>query len=191
MVILMGKMALLVIDLVNDFVKNKKGPLYCPEGEHKIESIAKAVDLFHYYGVQVIYVQDAHRKNDGDFLMRPEHAIAGTWGAELVDQIKARRQTNDYFVPKRRHSAFSYTDLDLFLREEKVEEVILVGGWTNVSIRSTASDAFYQAYRVTVIEDCCFSKSPEMHQSGLQDLAMFAHITILSRFREQFESQMP
>ena len=184
----MAKTALLVIDMINDFVKNKEGALYCPKGEETIETIARIVDLFHYYGMHVIYVQDSHRINDGDFIMRPVHAIQGTWGADLIDQLKARRQVEDYVVYKRRHSAFSYTDLDLYLREEKIEEVVLVGGWTNVSIRSTASDAFYQAYKVTVIHDCCFSQSDEMHDSGLRDISMFGGIVAYRSYQEMLEA---
>lgn len=188
MVMNMRKMALLVIDMINDFVKNNKCPLFCPDGEKMIENITRMVDLFHYYRMQVIYVQDSHRINDGDFQMRPVHGVQGTWGAELVEQLKARRQVEDYFIPKRRHSAFSYTDLDLFLREEKIQEVVLVGSWTNVAIRSTASDAFYQAYKVTVISDCCFSQNQEMHQAGLSDIAMFGGVTTYESFKEIIEN---
>lgn len=172
----MAKTALVVIDTINDFVKNEQGPLYCPSGEKAVASIAKLIDFFHRMELQVIFVNDSHRKNDAEFMLRPIHAMNGTWGAELVAELKECIRDDDYHILKRRHSAFSYTDLDLFLREERIEHVVLVGGMTNVSIRSTASDAFYQAYHVTTISDCCFSRTEELHQTGLRDIAMFGAI---------------
>ncbi|RXT05754.1 cysteine hydrolase family protein [Ammoniphilus sp. CFH 90114] len=185
----MGKKALIVIDVINDFVKNSEGPLFCPSGKMVTRKIKESVAYFHETQQQVIYVHDSHRKNDAEFLLRPLHAISGSWGAELADELKADQEEEDYHILKRRHSAFSYTDLDLFLREEKIEEVVLVGGMTHVSIRSTASDAFYQAYQVTVLSDCCFSQSEELHQSGLQDIGMFATICTFHEFVGMTETE--
>lgn len=173
-----------MIDVINDFVKNKEGPLYCPQGERATEKIATMVGWFHAMNQHVIYVHDSHRKQDAEFLLRPIHALSGTWGAELVDELKACKQVQDYHILKRRHSAFSYTDLDLYLREEKIEEVVLVGGMTNVSIRSTASDAFYQAYKVTVISDCCYSCTEDLHLAGLKDLEIFGGVQTSQSFKE-------
>lgn len=185
----MARKALLVIDVINDFVKNKEGPLYCPMGEGITENIVKIVDWFHAHEQQVIFIQDSHRMNDAEFQLRPVHALKGTWGSELADRLKSCQNERDYHILKRRHSAFSYTDLDLFLREEKIEEVVLVGGMTNVSIRSTASDAFYQAYKVTVVIDGCFSRTEDLHQSGLQDIAMFGAVTTFEEFKTMDDRQ--
>ncbi|MCU9814958.1 cysteine hydrolase [Paraclostridium sp. AKS73] len=57
-------------------------------------------------------------------------------------------QGEEYIVPKRRHSGFAHTDLDLYLREENIDTVVVTGVWTNVCVRSTASDALYNAYKV-------------------------------------------
>lgn len=178
-----------MIDVINDFVKNLEGPLFCPKGEAVTGKIKESVAYFHDLDQQVIYVNDSHRKNDAEFLLRPLHALQGTWGAQLADELKACQEEEDYHILKRRHSAFSYTDLDLFLREEKIEDVILVGGMTNVSIRSTASDAFYQAYRVTVLSDCCFSQSEDLHQSGLRDIGMFAGIYTFQEYKGIIEKE--
>lgn len=185
----MSRKALLVIDVINDFVKNKEGPLYCPMGESIIENIAMIVDWFHEREQQVIFIQDSHRVNDAEFQLRPVHALKGTWGSELVDRLKSCLNERDYQILKRRHSAFSYTDLDLFLREERIDEVVLVGGMTNVSIRSTASDAFYQAYKVTVISDGCFSRTEDLHQAGLRDIAMFGTVSTFEEFKSVEEFQ--
>ncbi|WP_096435154.1 cysteine hydrolase family protein [Alteribacter populi] len=178
----MEKCALIVIDCINDFLVNEECPLFCSEGEKAVGGIKEAIDLFHNQDQQVIFVKDAHRKNDGDFIVRPNHGIKGTWGAEVVKSLQQKMVNNDYIIDKRRHSAFSYTDLDLFLREEKIEHVVLIGGWTNTGIRSTASDAFHQAYKVTVLSNCCYSQTEEMHQAGLVDIRLFGQVMTLEEF---------
>lgn len=175
----MNNRALLVIDMINDLIKNPSNALYCPHSDQTVEKVSSLIDFAHNNQWKVVFVQDAHRTGDKDFTIRPIHAVRGTWGAELIEELTALRQKSDYEVLKRRHSGFSYTDLDLYLREERIEEVVLAGVWTNVAVRNTASDAFYQFYRVTVVTDCCQSQTDEMHQSGLHDLAMFARLTLL------------
>lgn len=174
---MMNNHALLVIDMINDLIKNPDNALYCPTAGDIIENVSNLINFAHQNSWRVIYVQDAHRIDDKDFTIRPVHAVRGTWGAKLIDELAMLRRDSDYEVLKRRHSGFSYTDLDLYLREERIEEVVLVGVWTNVAVRNTASDAFYQFYRVTVVTDCCQSQTDEMHNAGLHDLAMFAGLT--------------
>jgi nicotinamidase-related amidase len=183
----MARTALLVIDMINDILKNPENPLYCPDADPVIARAATLIDLAHERGWNVVFVQDAHRPGDADFTIRPVHALRGTWGAELVPELKGHRQPTDYDVFKRRHSGFAHTDLDLYLREERVEEVVLCGAWTNVAVRATASDAFYQFYRVTVVTDCCVSRTPAMHEAGLEDLAMFATLTPLEFLKAGLE----
>ncbi len=175
----MNNRALLVIDMINDLINNPDNALYCPHTKQTVQNVASLIDFAHKNQWKVVFVQDAHRIGDKDFTIRPVHAIRGTWGAELIDELAELKQKSDYEVLKRRHSGFSYTDLDLYLREEHIEEVVLTGVWTNVAVRNTASDAFYQFYRVTVVTDCCQSQTEEMHESGLHDLSMFARLTLL------------
>lgn len=182
----MKKTALLVIDMINDFIKVEECALYCHSGEQSLGKVIELIQFFHDHQMQIIVAIDEHRKNDGDFAVRPIHAVKGTWGAELVDPIKAKLKEEDYIIKKRRHSAFSYTDLDLFLREEKIENIFVCGGWTNTGIRSTISDAFFQGYKVTSISDCCFSQTEEMHKSGLRDIEMFGQVLTMEEFKQQF-----
>ncbi|MCL4319609.1 MAG: cysteine hydrolase [Firmicutes bacterium] len=176
----MNNRALLIIDMINDLIKNPSNALYCPHTRQTVENIVSMIDFAHKNQWKVVFVQDAHRIGDKDFTVRPVHAIRDTWGAGLIDELRELRQKSDYEVLKRRHSGFSYTDLDLYLREERIDEVVLTGVWTNVAVRNTASDAFYQFYRVIVVSDCCQSQTQEMHESGLHDLSMFAQLTLLT-----------
>ncbi|MFZ3579003.1 cysteine hydrolase family protein [Virgibacillus sp. DJP39] len=178
-----NKHALVVIDMLNDFI-GEKASLRCESGEKIVPEIRGAIDFCHENAIQVIHVQEAHRKNDADFKVRPVHAIKGTWGSQFVSELEPEEEKGDYVVQKRRHSAFSFTDFDLFLREEKIDTVVLTGVWTNVCVRSTASDALYHGYNVIALSDATASKDDDMHRSGLRDMDLFGEIMTAEDYKK-------
>jgi nicotinamidase-related amidase len=186
----MARHAILVIDMLNDFA-NEKGSLYCP-GAAKItgnlQKVFKWVRERNAEGkddIQLVHIQEAHRKNDADFRVRPVHAVAGTWGSDFIEELYP--EGDEYIVPKRRHSGFAYTDLDLYLREENIDTVVVTGVWTNVCVRSTATDALARAYKVIALSDGCDSKTEEMHEYGLKDLSIFAKIMTIDEYMDAWE----
>jgi ureidoacrylate peracid hydrolase len=91
-----------------------------------------------------------------------------TWGAQLVDAL--HRAPTDIVVPKRRYSAFFGTDLDLLLRERKIETVIVTGVVTNICVRSTVHDAFFLGYEVVVPIECVAATTPQAQATSLYDI---------------------
>lgn len=183
----MPRHAILVIDMLNDFV-GEKAPLRCPGADDIIPDLQK---LFKWVraskddDIHIVHVQEAHRKNDADFRVRPVHAVKGTWGSDFIKELYP--EGNEYIVPKRRHSGFAYTDLDLYLREENIDTVVVTGVWTNVCVRSTAADALYHAYKVITLSDGCASKNKEMHEYGLKDLSIFTKVMTIDEYIEAWE----
>lgn len=179
--------AILSIDMLNDFV-GEKAPLRCPGGETIIPDLQK---LFSWVrereddDIHLVHIQEAHRKNDADFRVRPVHAVAGTWGSDFIKELYP--QGDEYRIPKRRHSSFAHTDLDLYLREENIDTVVLTGVWTNVCVRSTATDALSKAYKVITLSDGTASKTEEMHEYGLNDLSIFTKIMTIDEYIDAWE----
>lgn len=189
----MARHAILVIDMLNDFA-NKKGALYC-EGAGKItptlQRLFKWVRERNAQGkddVQLVHIQEAHRENDADFKVRPVHAVKGTWGSDFIEELRPAK--GEYIVQKRRHSAFAHTDLDLFLREENMDTVVVTGTWTNVCVRSSASDALYNAYKVISLSDAIQSKTEEMHQAGLKDLSIFTKVMTVDEYIDAWDNNI-
>lgn len=186
----MTRHAVLSIDMLNDFV-GEKAPLRCPGGETIIPDLQK---LFQWIrgregdNVQLVHIQEAHREKDADFRVRPVHAVRGTWGSDFIPELYPEK--GEYTIPKRRHSGFAYTDLDLYLREENIDTVVVTGVWTNVCVRSTATDALARAYRVITLRDGCASKTEEMHEYGLKDLSMFSKIMTIDEYIDAWEKGM-
>lgn len=186
----MPRHGIVVIDMLNDFI-GEKAPLRCPGGEEIVPNLQK---LFKWVrernaqgkdDIQLIHIQEAHRKNDADFRVRPVHAIKGSWGSDFIKELYP--EGDEYIIPKRRHSAFAHTDLDLFLREESIDTVVVTGVWTNVCVRSTASDALYNAYKVITLSDGVHSKNDEMHEAGLRDLSIFTKVMTIDEYIAAWE----
>lgn len=186
----MSRHAVFVIDMLNDFA-NEKGALYCPGAERitkNLQELLKWIRERRADGkddIQIVHIQEAHRKDDADFRVRPRHAVRGTWGSDFIEELYP--EEGEYIVPKRRHSGFAYTDLDLYLREESIDTVVVTGVWTNVCVRSTATDALARAYKVITLSDGCDSKTEEMHEYGLKDLSIFSKIMTIDEYKDAWE----
>ncbi len=145
------KKALIIVDMLNDFVR-PNGKLYVPKAEEIIPNIKALKQAFKERNLPVIYTNDSHLPGvDAELKLWGEHAVRGTPGAQVVDELKP--EEGDFVVTKRRYSAFFGTDLDILLRELGVDEVVLTGVATNVCVLHTAADAFFRGYKVTVVSD--------------------------------------
>lgn len=162
------KKALLVIDMLNDFVK-PDGALYIGEAAQRVAKEVEAIiDKARREGMPVIYICDNHRADDAEFNMFKPHCVKGTKGAEIVEELAP--QPGDYIIPKRRYSAFFGTDLDATLREMGVSELVLVGVCTNICVLYTAADARMLNYDVTVVRNAVASFNREAHEFALKEM---------------------
>jgi nicotinamidase-related amidase len=93
----MAKEALLIIDMLNDFVL-EGAPLEVPDTRKVIPVIKKEMEKAKAAGNPVIFVCDAHDKEDREFSKFgwPAHAVDGTKGAEVVDDLKPHQ--NDVVI---------------------------------------------------------------------------------------------
>jgi nicotinamidase-related amidase len=67
-------------------------------------------------------------------------------------------------VTKKRVSAFAGSDLQVVLRAQGIEELILTGIATSGVVLSTLRAAADMDYRLTVIADCCADRDDEVHR---------------------------
>jgi len=160
--------AIIVVDMLNDFVT---GALTCDRALSIVKPTADLLDAARKAGVPVIFSNDAHLpKIDKELEIWGDHAIVGTKGAEVIPELKAGKK--DYIVPKRRYSGFFQTDMDMLLRELKVDTVIVTGLHTNMCVRHTSADAFQLGYDVVVAKDCTNAFREEDYTYGLAYLKM-------------------
>ena len=66
-------------------------------------------------------------------------------------------------VGKHRVNALYGTDLDMSLRANNIETVVLLGYATSGVVLSTTRYAADSDYRLFIVEDCCSDSDPEVH----------------------------
>lgn len=71
---------------------------------------------------------------------------------------------NEVIVVKRRISAFTGSDLEVILRSQGIQHIILTGVATSGVVLSTLREAADKDYRITVLADCCGDADEEVHR---------------------------
>lgn len=163
----MAGKAVLVIDMLHDFVK---GELKCERASRIIAPLEKLIRAAREQKVPVVYCNDAHLKGiDRELILWGEHALAGTAGAAVISELEPA--ASDYVIPKRRYSSFFQTGLHLLLQELAVDTLVITGLLVSICVRHTAADAYYWGYNILVPADAAEDSSEERYNNGLKDLA--------------------
>ena len=160
------KPALLIIDMVKDnFDEAKKLPI-TPLAKQIISPVNNLIKIFRDKGFPIVFSTDAFHKQDFIFTgkMKP-HALAGTQGAEVIDELD--KQNEDYWLPKPRFSAFFKTDLHEWLRKKDVSLCAVAGIATNFCVLATVLDAICHDFKAVLLEDCSASFSEAVHLQTL------------------------
>jgi nicotinamidase-related amidase len=112
----MAKEALLVIDMLKDFVL-EGAPLEVPETRKVIPAIKKEIEKAKSSGRKVIYVCDAHDRDDKEFSKFgwPAHSVKGSTGAQVVDELSPGPE--DIVIEKTTYSSFYKTSLEETLKK--------------------------------------------------------------------------
>ena len=159
--------AILVVDMLNDFFK-EGGAMVLEGGDALYEPHRRLLGAARAAGLPVFWLNQSLPPDDSLFETRAAHCLAGTWGAQIVDELPV--EAEDIIIPKRRYSGFFQTTLDLCLRERGIDTVIVTGVVTNICVRSTVHDAFFLRYKVLVPEDLVMATSPQAQEVTLYDI---------------------
>lgn len=164
----MGRVALVVTDMVNDFI-DPHGALYVgPAGRAIIPFVACKVEETRSGGGVVIFACDAHAPDDREFGQFKPHAVKGTWGSEIIPEIPCLG--GDYRLDKTRYNALYNTDLEDILRREGISQVELVGVCTSICIMFTAIGLVDREFPVRVYQEGVADFDPQAHAFALEHL---------------------
>jgi len=169
----MTKTALLIVDMVKDFT-DPSGLVFYPQNREVLPRIKKVLDKCREHDVLTIFFRHSYRKDkfDQNLVSKRPNCISGTGGDE-IDSMLDVDPVKDYVIKKRRYSGFFGTDLDLILRENGIEHLIIVGTKTNCCIRATVTDAYYLTYKVHVVSDCVATNDEVVNQVHLTDIRKY------------------
>ena len=175
-----GKTAVLVVDMQNDF--GAEGGMFHRAGidiapiQAAVAPTARVLRAARAAGLNVIYLKMEFRPDltdagAADSPNRRKHAPLGlgktittpdgregrilvrdTWGTEVLPELAP--EAGDIVVSKHRYSGFYETDLDLILRSLGVSTLIVTGCTTSVCVESTIRDAMFRDYACLLLTDC-------------------------------------
>ena len=95
---------------------------------------------------------------------------AGSWGAEISDALK--REPADIVVEgKRGLDAFATTGLDLVLRNNGIQNLVVAGFLTNCCVEGTVRSGYEKGYDVVTLTDCTATFSQE-HQHAAENFTL-------------------
>ncbi len=163
-----SKTTLIVVDMQNDFVK-EGGALVVPDAEATLPTIKALLDLARGSGMKVIFTQDTHNEGDPEWEIWPEHTREGTWGWEIVDEL--RPLEDELVIRKVRYDAFYGTHLDHLLRVEGVDTLVICGTVANICVHYTAASAGLRWYDVVIPKDATSAIDPFDLEASLRQAA--------------------
>lgn len=167
--------ALVIIDMQNDFVRDD-GTLQVKSAPATVPAIARLLDLARGSGMRVVFSQDTHDPGDPEFEIWPEHALRGTRGWEMIDELAPR--DGELVVQKVRYDAFYGTELDHMLRLWNVSTILLCGTVANICVHYTAASAALRWYDVVVPKDAVSAVEPCDLEFSLRQTAWLFQGTI-------------
>ena len=183
-----GTTALLIIDMQNDSCSPGGATARCGGDltmyRDAIPRIAAFSNVARRLGVQVIHVgmcSLADGQSDSPAWLRFRWRVnrsyggepdglwtafaPGSWGAEFVPELQP--ESGDIQIQKFRSSAFHNTNLDLILRANGIETVLVTGCETEGCVESTVRDLSFHDYFPIVLSDCVTSGVRELHEASL------------------------
>jgi nicotinamidase-related amidase len=155
--------ALVVIDL-------QKGIVGLPTEHPAAEIIGRAAQLaraFRGHGLPVVLVNVTGGSPGRTDAGPPKIVRPPDW-AELVPELE--QQGSDNLVTKQRWGAFLGTDLDAYLRNHKVTQIVLTGIATSIGVESTARSAYDLGYNVVLVVDAMTDRDPDAHRNSIEKI---------------------
>jgi nicotinamidase-related amidase len=95
--------------------------------------------------------------------------IHGEPGHEIIPEL--RPMPGEPVIDKPGKGAFYQTSLDLVLRNQQIDTLVVCGVTTEVCVHTTVREANDRGFRCIVVGDCCGSYFPEFHAIGLRMVA--------------------
>lgn len=193
-----ARAALVIVDMQNDFL-HPDGSFAHIAQEHPEASIdmpflvgtiphaKRLVAAFRAVGRPIVYVVHVLKPDYSDAAwpfwrlgMAPAtgnrtHCVEGTWGAEVIDELKPCE--GEQVVVKKGFGGFANTALDTILRNMGVTTCVVAGVTTCVCVSNTVRGGVEHNYRMILVSDAVAEVSRDTHDSELKTMSrIFADV---------------
>jgi len=173
--------ALLIIDVVESFTGTRPQSVLDAVDEYRtscgdrsweaLEHIHTLLDACRSAGVPVVYTKgdpvDKYFCGDSAKGTRPEE-IERIFGAPIAARIAPL--AHEYVLQKTKASAFFASPLAPYFQKLGVDTLLVCGTSTSGCVRASVVDAFSHNFKVFVVEEGCFDRSPFSHLVNLFEM---------------------
>jgi nicotinamidase-related amidase len=154
------KTALLVVDL-------QKGIVGMPVA-HPIEGVIRnsvaLLEAFREHRLPVVLINvNGSPPGRAEQAFSTRNMPAG-W-TDLIAEL--RQQPGDHLVTKQTRGAFTRTDLEKYLRDNGVTQVVITGVATSAGVESTARQAHELGFNVTMATDAMTDRDADVHHNSV------------------------
>ncbi len=168
----MNRKAILIIDMLNDFVQPKKKDKII---RNIIKNIKKLIYISREKKDLIIYVNDSHIiGEDKELLEWGNHAIKGTKGAKVIKKLKPLK--NELIIEKREFSGFSRTNLNDILIRNNINNIIVCGLFADICLKKTCIDALKNNYNIIFLKDCTTNYHDNSVENTIKELKKIGQI---------------
>jgi nicotinamidase-related amidase len=183
----LGAAALLIIDMQRDFLEPGGFGAALGNDVYRLKAAVgpcrEVLAAARRAGMLVIHTREGHRADltdaprlkveRGDPALRigapgpmGRILVRGEPGHEIIPELYPL--AGEPVIDKPGKGAFYQTDLELMLRNRRIETLLVCGVTTEVCVNTTVREANDRGFRCIVLGDCCASYFPEFHDVGLR-----------------------
>ncbi|MCU1405358.1 MAG: hypothetical protein JWQ43_1661 [Glaciihabitans sp.] len=170
--------AILVIDMQNDTVHADGAYAGTGAADHAVAQnvvahVATLVEAARSNGIPVffsrivVYPQPGLSGGNAPIfrMLAPDTFTIGSWGAQIVDELTPL--AGETVLDRTRMSVFNGTGIDIMLRNLGVQNLVVVGAWTNMAVEHTVRDAADHGYTVSIVSDATSSLGAEWQHAAV------------------------
>ena len=140
-----------------------------------LPNVRRLQDLFRDANLEVVHTRIQALTRDGRDRSKGHRrlgllAAPGSRDADFLETVAPLPERDEIVINKTASGVFSSTNLHYVLRNLEIQSLFVVGVYTNECVETTVRDACDLGYLVSVVEDCCATVTPALHDASLATL---------------------
>ena len=163
--------ALVVVDMLRYFA-SPQGRCFLPASAGIALRIRSLLDAWRRNGGTIVFTRHCHEgEHDLGMLGRffSDHIASGEPDSQIIELLEPL--DDEQVFNKTTYDAFIGTDLEEYLKKERMEQVLVTGVLTHMCCETTARSAFCRGFEVYVPVDATASNCEERHLASLMAMA--------------------